>query len=750
MEKLLTQLKSHRRLLGGAALLVIAFFIFACVWLTQIRGNGEKSRSWMINDQFSEFALIDDTVTQDFVCDRDLLYIGFAFKVQKAGDEGPAGVLELTLTDLDTGEVLATSEGDMSNILDTTEAYYTTLGLSQPVELSSFGERNYRVTLTAHYTGEGRLLIGYTPTANQAGLGLTVNDQPTEGMLAILGVYAQIGGFLTKFYWVIALLALVLIGAGWWLFTGQKCPLHRMVFCFVLALGILFSMVLPPYSAPDEQFHINQSFTLASTIYDPHLPIAQSQIHSTLRRPSDVDVIVQDGETTVFTWQHIAKNLFTTSPDPFTATHDFDEYQVDSSYTMYWISAFGVLAGFLLRLGFIPTLFLGRFANLLFFAFLSAWAVKRTPVGKAVFSVVALLPMTLHLAASYSRDSNLLALCLLFTAFVLDLAFGPREKITWKQLIIPALAGLLIVPSKIVYFPLALLVFLIPAVRLGRFSKAIKGGFIALCLAVFVFNAGGQAILGDFLNGNTQVAAGAASTSIPTETLENTTSTPESAASEPGSVAGVPDSTTSVPESTTSVPDSTASAPTPENAASVAETSTEEFSAMPQEAPVQDDSVCYTLPYILSHPLDTLELAIRSVVENGDHYVKTLIGGTLSYFDPGVQIAWTWVALLMILLVLAWLQPGFELPVWAKTVCLLIGLACCGLAVLGCISWTPTYYTTIYGLQGRYFLPVLGLLLLARPRRLLLQTDCTRGLVYAVTLVDLLVVINAFLSILAR
>ncbi|MDY4166257.1 MAG: DUF2142 domain-containing protein [Fournierella sp.] len=720
MEKLLTQIKRHRRLLGGAVLLAVAFFIFACVWLTHVRGNGEKSRSWMINDQFSEFALIDDTVTQDFVCDRDLLYIGFAFKVQKAGDEGPTGVLELTLTDLDTGEVLATSEGDMSNILDTTEAYYTTLGLSRPVELTEAGERHYRVSLTAHYTGEGRLLIGYTPTPNGAGLGLTVNGQPTEGMLAILGVYAQIGGFVTKFYWVIALLALILIGAGWWLFTGQKCPLHRMVFCFVLALGILFSMVLPPYSAPDEQFHINQSFTLASTIYNPYLPVAQSQIHSSLRRPSDVDVIVQDGETTVFTWQHIAKNLLTTNSDPFTHTQDYDEYQVDSSYTMYWISALGVLAGFLLRLGFIPTLFLGRLTNLVFFAFLSAWAVKRTPVAKAVFAAVALLPMTLHLAASYSRDSNLLALCLLFAALVLDLAFGPREKLGWKQLILPALAGLLIVPSKIVYFPLALLVFLIPAARLGHYSKAVKGGFLALCLVCFFFNAGGQVILNDFMSGNTQVAAGAASTSVSSEMTVPAESTADPAQS------------------------------TPESTSSAVQTSEEPAAQPSEEAPVQDDSVCYTLPYILSHPLDTLELAIRSVVENGDHYVKTLIGGTLSYFDPGVQIAWTWVAALMILLALAWLQPGFELPVWAKALCLLIGLACCSLAVLGCISWTPTYYTTIYGLQGRYFLPVLCLLLLARPKRLLLQTDCTRGLIYAVTLVDLLVLLNAFLSILAR
>ena len=391
---------------------------------------------------------------------------------------------------------------------------------------------------------------------------------------------------------------------------------------------------------------------------------------------------------------------------------------------MYWISALGVLAGFLLRLGFIPTLFLGRFTNLVFFAFLAAWAVKRTPVAKAVFASVALLPMTLHLAASYSRDSNLLALCLLFAALVLDLAFGPREQIGWKQLILPALAGLLIVPSKIVYFPLALLVFLIPAARLGRFSKAIKGGFLALCLVIFFFNAGGQVILNDFMSGNTQVAAGAASTSVSAETAETAQSTAEPAQSASESAA--------------------------QSTASLQESSKEAAAPQTEEAPVQDDSVCYTLPYILSHPLDTLELAIRSVVENGDHYVKTLIGGTLSYFDPGVQIAWTWVAALMILLVLAWLQPGFELPVWAKVVCLLIGLACCGLAVLGCISWTPTYYTTIYGLQGRYFLPVLSLLLLARPKRLLLQTDCTRGLIYAVTLVDILVLFNAFLSILAR
>ena len=42
----------------------------------------------------------------------------------------------------------------------------------------------------------------------------------------------------------------------------------------------------------------------------------------------------------------------------------------------------------------------------------------------------------------------------------------------------------------------------------------------------------------------------------------------------------------------------------------------------------------------------------------------------------------------------------------------------------GCLLWTPIRYETLYGLQGRYFLPILPLLLLAcLPRRLATVPD---------------------------
>ena len=45
---------------------------------------------------------------------------------------------------------------------------------------------------------------------------------------------------------------------------------------------------------------------------------------------------------------------------------------------------------------------------------------------------------------------------------------------------------------------------------------------------------------------------------------------------------------------------------------------------------------------------DTVLLFVRSAVENGDHYIRTLVGGSLSYYT--VDLAWGWVAVLYLLL----------------------------------------------------------------------------------------------------
>ena len=165
-----------------------------------------------------------------------------------------------------------------------------------------------------------------------------------------------------------------------------------------------------------------------------------------------------------------------------------------------------------------------------------------------------------------------------------------------------------------------------------------------------------------------------------------------------------------------------------------------------------DDAICYTPGYILSHPVDTLRLLVRTVIENTDHYIRTLVGGSLGYYT--LDLAWGWVIVLYLLLAWAML-PAADHPLAGRmrAGAFVLVLLCCALSVAGCLTWTPTYSETLYGLQGRYFLPVLPLGLLCLAPRRIRVSDAARaesGLVCALCLANAGVLLNAMLAVVAQ
>ena len=169
-----------------------------------------------------------------------------------------------------------------------------------------------------------------------------------------------------------------------------------------------------------------------------------------------------------------------------------------------------------------------------------------------------------------------------------------------------------------------------------------------------------------------------------------------------------------------------------------------------------DDEATYTPGYILHHLPATALLFVRSIVQNGDHYLRTLVGGSLSYYT--LDLAWFWVLALYLLLWYA-AVPAQDVPVPGlpqgryRVWCALAALLCAALAFAGCLVWTPTYYQTVYGFQGRYLLPVLPLFLLTcLPRRVQVasgkQSAC--ALVCCLCVVNAGVLLNAMLAVIAR
>ena len=86
--------------------------------------------------------------------------------------------------------------------------------------------------------------------------------------------------------------------------------------------------------------------------------------------------------------------------------------------------------------------------------------------------------------------------------------------------------------------------------------------------------------------------------------------------------------------------------------------------------------------------------------------------------------------------------------------CAAAAVLCCLLAVAGCLLWTPTHYDTLYGLQGRYFLPVLPLVLLTcLPRGVAHVADedtAAARLLGALALTQFGVLMNTMLAVIAR
>ena len=223
---------AHRRSLGCAALALCLLAAALVLWWVEVLPAQTKGVSAKLNDQYTAYTdPIEESVSQTFSTEQPLYTLGFVFGFS---GEQPQGELALTLTNAATGEVLAGSTGDMSAILP---GQYTVLGLDVPVPAGA--AETYTVTLTPHYTGAGRLTVGRSAEAVEGFGALEADGTSQPGALALLATVDRVGSFVSKYYLVIVLLLVIVVCGAFWL-AGRGFALHRLYFCLVLALGVVF------------------------------------------------------------------------------------------------------------------------------------------------------------------------------------------------------------------------------------------------------------------------------------------------------------------------------------------------------------------------------------------------------------------------------------------------------------------------------------------------------------------------------
>ncbi len=124
----------------------------------------------------------------------------------------------------------------------------------------------------------------------------------------------------------------------------------------------------------------------------------------------------------------------------------------------------------------------------------------------------------------------------------------------------------------------------------------------------------------------------------------------------------------------------------------------------------------YNFDYLLSNLQQALKVLFNTIQENTWVYISQLVGGEMG--EPILSELYIWPPLVFILLIILFastLVKNDETPLlspFKKIIATICMLCVCGVLLIVIFSWTPTRYTMLWGLQGRYFLPILPLLLL--------------------------------------
>ena len=515
-----------------------------------------------------------------------------------------------------------------------------------------------------------------------------------------------------------------------------------------LLLGGAFALVTPPLVAPDEYTHLANSYRAASNLLGQ--PATQQTEDGLWLMVQDCDAPYfgdATGDIGIFAYKTYLAGLGRTGCGdaalvPSQVAVDPDA-QVD--WLLYTGQTLGVALARLLGLGFHGMLLCGRLGNLLVYLLLAAltlWCAPRAALG--LFGCVMLLPMTLQQAASFSADGTVLGLVFCYTALCFRLRAEPARR---RELLLLVLLAFAIGPAKAIYLPVVLLVLMIPARHLdprwgsglqplavGKGKKAlrvqpgtlVKGAALLLAAVGWV-----QLNFGVFLYATRDVdnvGLTRAAVAVATATLLLLLVYYKVRANRRarkifwGCVAAA--LCVAVPVGLYRLTHMWGGL-TPEQ-------------LVDSIQPNGDSIYTYSAGYVCRNLPATIKLLLRSVSAEGASWLQGLLGTALG--EPIVYpISVSWLLGIGLLATLG----AAALPVEGRPLCpqglrarlgsALVLLCVVGLTFFAALNWTPINYTTIFGVQGRYWLPVLplGLALLGNTRALTARRELGRGALFA-------------------
>lgn len=725
-----------------AAALAAWCTVLLCRWvgydLQERLGNTPSYE--IINDDYSQIIDIPaEGLTQAMPLKAGQPFYGVRFKFSTHGQLYKSGMTMVEAYN-EAGEQILFAAGNFLNIWDDTFTEFT----CNEAYISDHDE-TLTIRLYNESAWDGPLGV-WASEGEVSGMPLSVTDGDTLNATMAMQRVSDFTGS-----WPAALAARLQKPLAAAVFIAVLLAmLHAPLYLFVpavgLALGVTFTYVTPALVAPDEYTHLAAAYELASTWSgqtaadeDGNLLLRECDAAHFGTKTGDVGVLAYKNEA-------IAETSEPGSPDVLT-THS--EVKAGQGSGSYLAQALGIRLARAQGKNFYTMLLYGRLGNLILYLLLAALAVWLAPTSlRGLFACVALLPMPLQLAASLSPDAAVLGLVFSFTALCLRLR---GEKAVWWQKILLIVLGGLTAPGKAIYLPVILLCLLIPAENLTYdgnstvkfLGEELPGGccihaatlVLAFCFWL-VANLNAVAYAARDMNTTVLVTAAAAAAVLLVLALAaylKLHKRPKvffwckvafAAVLVVGAVGGVyavshmgggldPDQLT-------------------------------------MTYPNGDSIWTFSFGYICRNIPATVKLLLRTLPEQGALWLQGLLGTTLG--EPivyRIDVSWL-LGVGLLLAVLAAALPRQDEPALlgrrskagTAGICLCVVLA----VLAAALNWTPINYQTIFGLQGRYLLPILplALLLVKSSKKLALRRDASHAAALCTSTLTMLTLLQGF------
>ena len=725
-----------------AAALAAWCTVLLCRWvgydLQERLGNTPSYE--IINDDYSQIIDIPaEGLTQAMPLKAGQPFYGVRFKFSTHGQLYKSGMTMVEAYN-EAGEQILFAAGNFLNIWDDTFTEFTCNEAYIPDHDETLTIRLYNES-----AWDGPLGV-WASEGEVSGMPLSVTDGDTLNATMAM---QRVSDFTGSWPAVLAarlqkpLAAAVFIAV---LLAMLHAPLYLFVPAVGLALGVTFTYVTPALVAPDEYTHLAAAYGLASTWSgqaaaeeDGNLLLRECDAAHFGTKTGDIGVLAYKNEA-------IAETSEPGSPDVLT-THS--EVKAGQGSGSYLAQALGIRLARAQGKNFYTMLLYGRLANLILYLLLAALAVWLAPTSlRGLLACVALLPMPLQLAASLSPDAAVLGLVFSFTALCLRLR---GEKAVWWQKILLIVLGGLTAPGKAIYLPVILLCLLIPAENLTYdgnptvkfLGEELPGGcciHAATLVLAFCFwlaaNLNAVAYAARDMNTTVLVTAAAAAAVLLVLALTaylKLHKRPKvflwckvafAAVLVVGAVGGVyavshmgggldPDQLT-------------------------------------MTYPNGDSIWTFSFGYICRNIPATVKLLLRTLPEQGALWLQGLLGTTLG--EPivyRIDVSWL-LGVGLLLAVLAAALPRQDEPALlgrrskagTAGICLCVVLA----VLAAALNWTPINYQTIFGLQGRYLLPILplALLLVKSSKKLALRRDASHAAALCTSTLTMLTLLQGF------